>query len=90
MQSLRKKEAAAMDEVKINATLDITADVCPLTFVKIKLKLEQMSKGEVLDVILNGGEPIQNVPRSIKDEGHKIILAEKHGEKYRLLIEKGE
>lgn len=90
MKGLNKKEAAAVGEIKINATIDITADVCPLTFVKTKLKLEQMSKGEVLEVILNGGEPIQNVPRSVKDEGHKIILAEKFGDKYRLFIKKGE
>lgn len=72
------------------ATLDITSDVCPITFVKTKLKLEQLQKGEVLEVILNDGEPIQNVPRSVKEEGHKIILVEKVGDKYRLLIERGE
>ena len=79
-----------MDGQKIDSRLDISADVCPITFVKTKLQLEQMKKGEILEVILNPGEPIKNVPRSIKDEGHKIILAEKHGEKYRLLIEKGD
>ncbi len=79
-----------MNEIKISSTLDITSDVCPITFVKTNLKLEQMKKGEVLEVILNSGEPIKNVPRSVKDEGHKIIRVEKLGEKYKLLIEKGE
>jgi len=79
-----------LDNLKIDATLDITPDVCPITFVKTKLKLEQMQPGQVLEVILNDGEPIQNVPRSVKGEGHRIILVEKVGDKYRLLIEKGE
>lgn len=79
-----------MDDIKIKATLDITPDVCPITFVKTKLKLEQMQKGEILEVIMNDGEPIKNVPRSVKGEGHKIILIEKSEDKYRLLIEKGE
>lgn len=79
-----------MGNTGITETLDITSDVCPITFVKTKMKLEQMKRGEVLEVILNEGEPIQNVPRSVKDEGHKVILVEKAGEKYRLLIEKGE
>ena len=78
-----------MDSVA-DAALDITAEVCPITFVKTKLKLEQMKKGEILEVLLNDGEPIQNVPRSVKGEGHKIILVEQIGVKYRLLIERGE
>lgn len=77
-------------DYNINDTLDITSDVCPITFVKTKLKLEQMKKGEILEVILNDGEPIQNIPRSVKDEGHKIILVEKTGDKYRILVERGE
>jgi len=81
---------AKLAEYHINATLDITSDVCPITFVKTKLKLEQLNTGEILEVILNDGEPIQNVPRSVKGEGHKIVLVEQTGDKYRLLIEKGE
>jgi len=84
------KNAGGQHNVKIDASLDITPDACPITFVKTKLKLERMKQGEVLEVILNDGEPIRNVPRSIKGEGHKIILVEKAGEKYRLLVEKGE
>ena len=77
-------------EDHINAKLDITSEVCPITFVKTKLKLEQLKTGEILEVILNDGEPIQNMPRSVKGEGHKIVLVEQLGDKYRLLIEKGE
>jgi TusA-related sulfurtransferase len=58
--------------VHIDAKVDITTVVCPVTFVKTKVALEELEDGQVLEVRLNAGEPIQNVPRSLKDEGHKV------------------
>lgn len=75
------------DEIK--ATIDITEDYCPITFIKVKLKLEDMAAGEVLEVFLSGGVPLQNVPRSVKADGHNVILLEESGACYRMLIEKG-
>ncbi|GHT56028.1 transcriptional regulator [Spirochaetia bacterium] len=60
------------DAQHIDARVDITNVVCPVTFVKTKVALEELDDGQVLEVRLNGGEPIQNVPRSLKDEGHKV------------------
>lgn len=80
-----------MESIKADETLDITTVKCPVTFAKTLLKLEDMQVGKILEVFLNEGEPIQNVPRSIKNEGHKIIKVEKVSEKkYRMLIERGE
>ncbi|GHV84247.1 transcriptional regulator [Spirochaetia bacterium] len=56
----------------VHAKIDITNVVCPITFVKTKVALEDIEDGQVLEVRLNDGEPIQNVPRSLKDEGHKV------------------
>lgn len=58
--------------------LDITREVCPLTFVKAKLLVEKMNPGEVVEIRLKGAEPITNVPRSLAELGHEIlaILAE--------------
>lgn len=53
--------------------LDITKYTCPMTFVKVKLQLSKMEKGEQLEILLNGGEPLENVPRSAKEQGHKVI-----------------
>lgn len=53
--------------------LDITADVCPITFVKTKLLVERMRSGEVAEVRLPAGEPLENVPRSLEEEGHKVL-----------------
>ena len=53
--------------------LDITRDVCPLTFVKTKLLLERMSPGETAEICLKGAEPLENVPRSVRDHGHDVV-----------------
>lgn len=69
--------------------LDLSGVLCPINFVKTKLKLEEMEVGQVLEVILDDGEPMKNVPRSVKAEGHKIIGVEKlTDETYRILIRK--
>ncbi len=78
-----------MSEAKIDARLDLEGVACPLNFVKTKLKLEEMEKGDVLEVILDDGEPIQMVPRSVKEEGHRILEVEKVDDiHYRLLVVK--
>lgn len=60
--------------------LDITADVCPITFVKTKLLVERMRAGEVAEVRLNAGEPLENVPRSLREEGHEVLGLESEGD----------
>ncbi|HTE35088.1 MAG TPA: sulfurtransferase TusA family protein [Reyranella sp.] len=54
-------------------TIDITGEVCPMTFVRTKLRLERMQPGDVLHVRLRGDEPLRNVPRAARDEGHIIL-----------------
>ena len=53
--------------------IDITGEVCPMTFVRTKLRLERMQPGETLAVRLRGEEPLRNVPRAANDEGHAIL-----------------
>ena len=79
-----------MEEKKPVANLDLRGVICPTNFVKTKLKLEEMDSGEVLEIIIDAGEPIANVPRSIKEEGHKIIKVEKIDSHFRLWIEKSQ
>lgn len=57
-------------------TLDITHLVCPMTFVRTKLALESMTAGQLLEVRLNPGEPLQNVPRSVTEMGHAVLSLE--------------
>lgn len=70
------------------ATLDLRGVMCPINFVKTKLKLEAMEPGEVLEVLLDSGDPIQNVPKSIKEEGHKIVEVKKEGDFFRIKVQR--
>ena len=73
-----------------NYRLDITAYVCPMTFVKTKLQLEEMEEGETLGLTIRRGESYKNVTRSVHDEGHRILGEESiDKEVVRLIIEKG-
>jgi len=66
--------------------IDITNEVCPMTFVRTKLKLERMRPGEVLSVRLRGEEPLRNVPRAAREEGHTILAIAKDGEAHVVTI----
>lgn len=76
-------------EIKADDFVDITDVVCPVTFVKTKVALEELEDGEILQVHINDGEPVQNVPRSVKDEGHQILkLHDNEDGTYELYIKK--
>ena len=69
--------------------VDITDVVCPVTFVKTKVALEELEDGQILQVHLNDGEPVQNVPRSVKDEGHQVLkLKDNEDGTYELYVRK--
>ena len=83
MESGRGKE-------RIDGSLNLKGVLCPINFVKTKLKLEEMGNGQMLEIILDDGESMKNVPRSLKEEGHKIIKVEQLPVKiFNLLIEQG-
>ncbi len=70
-------------------SLNLHGVACPLNFVKTKLALEELAAGELLEVILDEGDAMLNVPRSVKEEGHKIVKVTPEGETFKVLIEKG-
>ena len=78
-----------MSELRFDDTVDITDVVCPVTFVKAKVAIEELADGQVLAVRMNDGEPVQNVPRSLKEEGHKILkLTDNEDGTYTLYVQK--
>lgn len=78
-----------MADFKIDYTVDITDVVCPTTFVKAKVALEELDEGQILSIRMNDGEPVQNVPRSIKEEGHKLLKLEANEDgTYTLIVER--
>lgn len=77
---------------KAQYSLDISAEVCPLTFVKTKLLLETMAAGEIACIRLGSGEPLDNVPRTLRDQGHSVLELRPEtpgGEIYQLVVKKG-
>lgn len=78
-----------MADFIIDDTVDITDVVCPTTFVKAKVALEELDDGQILSVKMNDGEPVQNVPRSIKEEGHQILkLIDNEDGTYNLIVKR--
>ena len=78
-----------MSEIKFDDTVDITDVVCPVTIVKAKVALEELDEGQILSIRMNDGEPVQNVPRSIKEEGHQILkLDDNEDGTYTLYVKK--
>jgi TusA-related sulfurtransferase len=69
-----------------DASVDITSERCPMTYVRVKLALERLRPGAVLEVWLTGDEPLKNVPKSARDDGHEVLSLEAGEGRSRLLI----
>lgn len=71
--------------------IDLRGVSCPTNFVKAKLALEDVETGEILQILLDDGEPVKNVPRSLKAEGHKLLgLKQDEAGHYILELEKSD
>src|SRR5438034_8088065 len=68
--SVSISEAATSKTV---TTLDLRGVMCPINYVKTKLKLEMMDEGQILEVWLDAGDPIRNVPQSLRNDGQKVM-----------------
>ena len=62
-----------IENTKVDQELDLRGEVCPYTFVKSKLAIEDMEIGEVLQVILDHMEAVDNVPKSMTNEGQQVL-----------------
>lgn len=76
-----------MDKTDSQDVLDLRGVLCPTNFVYIKLRLEDMEPGETLEVLIDDGEPMRNVPKSLKQEGHRILAVRPEGDQFRLSIQ---
>lgn len=74
------------------AVVDLRPYACPLTYVKTRIALERLAEGERVELWLAAGEPVESVPRSAEEEGHRVVAVEPlgaGGAEYRVVIEKG-
>ena len=77
-----------MNQVVPDVELDLRGVICPYNFVKTKLKLEAMQAGQILSVLLDDGDPIRNVPQSVRNEGHTVLSQERVEQSHRVIIRK--
>jgi sulfite reductase (ferredoxin) len=82
------KSLPITQESLINITKDFRGVACPMNFVKTKVALSFIKIGERLEVLLDDGAPIQNVPGSLRSEGHKVIEEKRVGEHWSVIVEK--
>jgi tRNA 2-thiouridine synthesizing protein A len=88
MASLQTPEEQPMDEAA-DREIDITAETCPMTFVRTRLALDRMAPGAVLDVLVKGEEPRRNIPRTAQEQGHQVLaMQEEPGGVIRLRLRK--
>ncbi len=81
--SMPNSEYVASDRI------DLRGVPCPLSFVKAKLRLERIQSGQLLELWLDQGEPVDQVPNSLSVDGHKILSLIEHEDKFfTLLVEK--
>lgn len=70
----------------VTREIDITRDLCPMTFVRTRLALDRMAPGEILLVRLKGQEPLRNVPRTATEQGHEVLSLESDADGISLLL----
>ncbi len=76
------------DAEGITQSIDLLGVKCPFNYVKTKLKLETMQSGQHLEVLLDDGEPATNVPRSVQNDGHKLLSHVEENGHHKIVIEK--
>jgi sulfite reductase (ferredoxin) len=79
---------AAVAAGKPVSTLDLRGVMCPINYVKTKLKLELMEPGELLEVWLDAGDPIRNVPMSLRNDGQKVLSEVPSDTFFKVTVEK--
>jgi len=84
VEKAEAKNAGADADVK----KDFRGVACPMNFVKTKIQLSTMQSGQLLEILLDDGQPINNVPGSVRQEGHEVLSTEKVDNYWKVLIRK--
>ena len=84
----QKSSAGELEAISPDIKKDFRGVMCPMNFVKTKIALTPMQSGQILEILLDDGAPIENVPGSVKNEGHTILSTEKVENYWKVLIRK--
>jgi len=71
-------------------TLNVTREHCPMTFVRTKIQLSKLSEGDILEVLVNKGEPLDNIPSSAIEQGYRVLSVAESDikDQYKIVIQK--
>ncbi|MFQ5443227.1 MAG: sulfurtransferase TusA family protein, partial [Nitrospinales bacterium] len=83
-----QKPESASTKTGETLKIDLLGVKCPFNYVKTKLKLETMDLGQKLEVLLDDGEPVKNVPKSVQNDGHKVLSLDKVDGHFKMVVEK--
>jgi tRNA 2-thiouridine synthesizing protein A len=72
----------------VKETLDLAGEVCPYTFVRAKLRLEELPVGAELHIVVDHAPAAENVPRSLRAEGHEVVSVAPDGPCWRIVVVK--
>jgi len=83
------KHCSFNSDIMATKVLDITKEHCPMTFVKTKIELAKLKEGDILEVLLSEGEPLENVLRSATEQGFNVLSVEfVEGTTHKVIIKK--
>jgi sulfite reductase (ferredoxin) len=85
LEAAKRKESLT---VHVELKKDFRGVVCPMNFVKTKMALSGLKTGQVLEILLDDGAPIENVPRSVEAEGHYVVKQQRVAGHWSVLIQK--
>jgi TusA-related sulfurtransferase len=74
--------------IQVIKSIDLRGVPCPLSFVRAKLHLEKLESGQVLEVLLDAGEPIEQVPNSLISDGHQVKSIDERDRFFALTVQK--
>jgi len=87
---MRERRTTELTQVRVDHELNLRGEVCPYTFVKSKLALEELQVGQVLRVIVDNPRSAEDVPRSLTNEGNKVLeVTQIAGSEWAITIQKG-
>jgi TusA-related sulfurtransferase len=77
------------ENIVADQRIDISEETCPMTFVLVRLALDQMKPGEILEITLRGAEPRRNIPITAQEQGHEVLsISDQSNEDAILLLQK--
>jgi TusA-related sulfurtransferase len=74
------------ENIVADQRIDISAETCPMTFVLVRLALDQMKPGEILEITLRGAEPRRNIPITAQEQGHEVLSISDQSNKDAILL----